>query len=63
MVEDEHLIQTKEVLSGVISNIFTWMLRRAFLPVALKRGVIVTLHKGNNKRKDNPDKYRTLTLS
>ena len=29
----------------------------------LKRGIISTLHKGGNKRRDNPDNYRAITLS
>ena len=29
----------------------------------MKRGVIVTLFKGGNRRKDNPDNYRAITLS
>ena len=28
----------------------------------MKQGVIVTLHKGHGKRKDNPDNYRAITL-
>ena len=29
----------------------------------MKKGVIVTLFKGGNKRKNNPDNYRAITLS
>ncbi|MES9880604.1 MAG: reverse transcriptase family protein [Sedimenticola sp.] len=29
----------------------------------MKRGLIVTLHKGGNKRKDDPNNYRAITLS
>ena len=30
---------------------------------AMKRGAIVTLFKGGNKRRDNPDNYRAIILS
>ena len=39
------------------------MLRHGYVPNIMKRGVIVTLHKGSNKRKDNPDNYRAITLT
>ena len=39
------------------------MLRTAYVPNELKRGVIITLHKGGNKRKDVPDNYRAITLT
>ena len=29
----------------------------------MKKGVIITLYKGGNKRKDDPDSYRAITLS
>ena len=29
----------------------------------MKKGVILTLFKGGNKRKDNPNNYRVITLS
>ncbi len=59
----EHLIYARRSLSHVLANICTYMLRTAFVPDALKRGVIITLHKGGNKRSDNPDNYRAITLS
>ena len=34
-----------------------------YIPDQMKRGVIVTLHKGGNKRKDCPDNYRVITLT
>ena len=29
----------------------------------MKKGAIITLYKGGNKRKDDPDSYRAITLS
>ena len=31
-------------------------------PVEMKRGNIITLHKGGRKRKDDPNNYRGITL-
>ena len=59
----EHLIYANDSISVVLSNIFTWMLRRAFVPSELKRGVITTLYKGGNKPRNCPDSYRVITLS
>ena len=39
------------------------MLRRSFMPDSLKRGVIITLHKGGRKREDDPNNYREITLT
>lgn len=59
----EHLIYAKEFLSTVLANIYTRMLRTGHVPAKLNRGVIITLHKGGNKRKDCPDNYRAITLT
>jgi len=34
-----------------------------YIPDILKRGVIITLHKGGSKPKDNPDSHRAITLT
>ena len=59
----EHLILAKDILSPILANLYTFMLRHGYVPDSMKRGVIVTLHKGSNKRKDNPDNYRAITLT
>ena len=59
----EHLIHSRHVISPILANIFTNMLRKGHIPDAMKKGVIVTLHKGGTKRKDNPNNYRAITLS
>jgi hypothetical protein len=58
----ENFIHARTFFSPVLANVFTQMLRKSYVPVSLKRGVIVTLHKGGNKRKDQPDNYRAITL-
>ena len=62
-IQYEHLIFAKDVLSPILANVFTCMMRSGYVPDKLKRGVIVTLHKGGNKRKDKPDNYRAITLT
>ena len=59
----EHLIYACHSISPILANMFSCMFRKAFIPNDLKRGVIVTLHKGGNKSRDVPDNYRAITLS
>ena len=39
------------------------MLRNSYIPTEMKIGIIITLYKGGNKRKDDPDSYRAITLT
>ena len=39
------------------------MIKLAHVPVEMKRGTIITLYKGGNKSRDDPDNYRAITLS
>jgi len=55
----EHFIPIRDLVSPVLA----WMLRRSFMPDSLKRGVIITLHKGGRERKDYPHNYRAITLT
>jgi hypothetical protein len=59
----EHLRLSKEIISPSLDVLFTNMLRHAFIPKDMKRGIIITLHKGGNKKKDYPNCYRAITLS
>ena len=59
----EHLIYSCLVISPILSHLFTGMLRLRHIPTAMKRGEIITLHKGGKKRKDDPNNYRAITLS
>ncbi|XP_053398165.1 uncharacterized protein LOC128556626 [Mercenaria mercenaria] len=59
----EHLIFGKAVISSALANMYTHMLRHGYIPDSLKRGIIITLHKGGNKCKDDPNNYRAITLS
>ena len=59
----EHLKACAEIISPVLSNVYTHMLRLGHVPVKMKTGNIITLHKGGNKRQDDPANYRAITLS
>ena len=47
----------------VLAKFYTAIVRQSYAPKDMKRGVIITLFKGGNKWKDNPDNYRAMTLS
>lgn len=59
----EHIAFGGQTLIYILSNLFTAMLKLSYAPDDLKKGVIITLFKGGNKRKDDPDNYRAITLS
>ena len=59
----EHIKYGGFILHKVLSILFTAIIRLAHAPKDMKKGVIVTIFKGGNKRKDNPDNYRAITLS
>ena len=59
----EHVEYGGNILFEILSRFHTAIVRHAYAPKAMKRGVIVTLFKGGNRRKDNPDNYRAITLS
>ena len=52
-----------EILHKILAILFSAMINLAYVPAEMKKGVIITLYKGGNKRKDNPDSYRAITLS
>jgi hypothetical protein len=39
------------------------MLRLSYIPDENKKGIIITLHKGGNKRKDDSNNYRVISLT
>ena len=59
----EHIQFGGETLNVLLAKLFSSMLKLSYAPTEMKRGVIITLFKGGNKRKDDPDNYRALTLS
>ena len=59
----EHVIMAANIVSPILANLFTYMLRLNHVPDHMKRGTIITLHKGNGKSKDNPNNYRAISLT
>ena len=41
----------------------TLMFILSYIPINMKRGIIVTIFKGGNKIRNDPNNYRTITLS
>ena len=59
----EHIMFAGEILHKVLAILFSAMINLAYVPAEMKKGAIITLYKGGNKSKDNPDSYRAITLS
>ena len=59
----EHIKYGGCVVFDALAKFYTAIVRQSYAPKDMKRGVIITLFKGGNKRKDNPDNYRAITLS
>ncbi|XP_045157960.2 uncharacterized protein LOC123524101 [Mercenaria mercenaria] len=59
----EHLIYGGAFVSIILASLFTGMLRNAYIPDVMKRGIILTMHKGGNKSRDDPNNYRAITLT
>ena len=62
-VYNEHILYGGLMLNHYLTFLFNLMYRYDYVPCNLKLGTIVTLHKGNGKRKDIPNNYRAITLS
>ena len=59
----EHLKYGGDTLHEFLLSLFNLMYTHSYIPLGLKRGLIITLYKGGNKRKDDPSSYRAITLS
>ena len=59
----EHIIFGGDVLISLIAKLFSCMIKFAHTPIKMKKGVIITLFKGGNKDKTDPNSYRAITLS
>ena len=45
-----------------LTSLFNGILRLVHIPSQLKEGLLITLHKGRGKPKDNVNSYRGITL-
>lgn len=59
----EHILFGGVFICEILAKLFTAMVHFSYVPLEMKKGVIITLFKGGNKRKDDPDSYRAITLS
>ena len=48
---------------ALIAKLFSHMVKYGYTPNTMKKGIIITLYKGGNKPKDDPNSYRAITLS
>ena len=62
-VYNEHIQFGGETLCYYLTELFNMMFKLSYVPIDLKKGIIVTLHKGGGKPKDDPKNYRAITLS
>ena len=51
------------IVIDTLVKLFTAMLNFSHCPTLMKRGIIITLYKGGNKKKNDPNSYRAITLS
>ena len=59
----ESIINCGEIIENLTAKLFTSMLKMSYTPDFMKKGSIITLHKGGNKSKRDPNNYRAITLS
>ena len=60
---NEHLINGGNMLYNQLSLLYTDMYNYGYIPDSLKKGIIITIHKGGRKSKLDPNNYRAVTLS
>ena len=60
---NEHLINGGDLLLFYLTMLFDYMYCFAYVPLALKRGIILRLYKGGHKPKNLCNSYRAITLS
>ena len=59
----EHLIYTGSNVRYLLAKLFTAMLKFSYVQTRMKVGTIITLFKGGNKLRTDPNNYRAITLS
>ncbi|MEW8545933.1 MAG: reverse transcriptase family protein, partial [Candidatus Thiodiazotropha sp.] len=62
-INNEHLIHSGHQFLLVIQTLVNLMLKWAYIPAQMKIGIIITIYKGGNRRKDDPNNYRAVTLT
>ena len=59
----EHIIFGGDFLYKLLAKLFNAVLQFSFAPREMKKGVIISLFKGGQKKRDNLDSYRAITLT
>ena len=59
----EHFIFGGDLLRKVLAKLLTAMFKYAYIPLSMKKGIIVTLFKGGKKDKKDPNSYRAITFT
>ena len=59
----ESIIHGGLIIASLAAKLFTLMLKTSYTPDIMKKGSIITLHKGGSKSKLDPNNYRAITLS
>ena len=59
----EHFIYSGQIIRKLLAKLFTAMLKYSHCPHKMKSGIIITLFKGGNKVRNDPNNYRAITLS
>ena len=59
----EHLKSAADTVSPVLASLYTGMLINSHIPETLQQGIIITLYKSGRTRKDEPSRYRAITLT
>ena len=59
----EHLIFGGDIIIDILSKLYSAMLKLSYTPPSMNKGIIVTIHKGGKKPKNDPNNYRAITLS
>jgi hypothetical protein len=61
-VYNENIIYGGPILITALNKLFQAMIDISHIPTDLKRGIIITLFKGGNKCKSDPNSYRAISL-
>ncbi|MCG8048280.1 MAG: reverse transcriptase family protein, partial [Candidatus Thiodiazotropha endolucinida] len=62
-IYNEHLLHGGNNLAYQLSLLYTDMYNCGYIPDTMKKGIIITLHKGGRKSKKDPNNYRAITLT
>ena len=60
---NEHLKNGGLILYEQLAILYSDMYNHGHIPEGLKKGIIITIHKGGRKPKADPNNYRAITLT